>query len=166
MGIRRQARERAIQFLFQCDINPPDDLREALDVFWTSQQTAMLEIEKGKATWGQPFEIPPPTAEEAAVRAFAEPLIKGTIAFRGEADAEVGKHAINWRLDRIAAVDRNILRLAIYEMFHRNDIPPVVTINEAIELAKKYSTEESGRFVNGILDKVRENLMRPARIVS
>jgi N utilization substance protein B len=66
-------------------------------------------------------------------------------------------------LHRIAAVDRNILRLAIYEMLHRDDIPPVVSINEAVDIAKKFSTQDSGKFVNGILDKIKSELMRPAR---
>ena len=69
----------------------------------------------------------------------------------------------NWELDRIAAVDRNVLRLAIYEMMFRDDVPPVVSINEAIEIAKKFSTKESGKFVNGILDRIRKELPRPAR---
>ena len=77
----------------------------------------------------------------------------------------IKKHAKNWELHRIAAVDRNILRLAIYEMLHRDDIPPVVSINEAVDIAKKFSTQDSGKFVNGILDKVKGELMRPARIV-
>ena len=63
----------------------------------------------------------------------------------------------------LAAVDRNILRLAIYEMLHREDIPPVVSINEAVDIAKKFSTQDSGKFVNGILDKVKSELLRPAR---
>jgi N utilization substance protein B len=65
----------------------------------------------------------------------------------------------------MAVVDRNILRLAIYEMLHRDDIPPIVSINEAVDIAKKFSTEDSGKFVNGILDKVKGDLMRPSRIV-
>jgi N utilization substance protein B len=65
----------------------------------------------------------------------------------------------------MAVVDRNILRIAIYEMLHREDIPPVVSINEAVDIAKKYSTEDSGGFVNGILDKIRTEILRPARIV-
>ena len=65
----------------------------------------------------------------------------------------------------MAVVDRNILRLAVFEMLHREDIPPVVSINEAVDIAKKFSTEDSGRFVNGILDKIKGELMRPARIV-
>jgi N utilization substance protein B len=110
-------------------------------------------------------ELPPPTPEEEAIRAFADPLIRGTIEHRDEADGIITKHAKNWELHRIAAVDRNILRLAIYEMLHREDIPPVVSINEAVDIAKKFSTQDSGKFVNGILDKVRGELMRPSRIV-
>ena len=66
----------------------------------------------------------------------------------------------------MAVVDRNVLRLAIYEMFHRDDIPPIVSINEAVDIAKKFSTDDSGRFVNGILDKVKNDLMRSARNVT
>lgn len=165
MGKRREARERAVQFLFQHDLNPPADLKAALDQFWDSQQTAAIAEDKGAANWGQPVELPPPTAEEAAVRLFAEPLIQGALEHRDEADAVITKHAKNWDLHRIAAVDRNILRLAIYEMLHRDDIPPVVSINEAVDIAKKFSTQDSGKFVNGILDKVKSELMRPARIV-
>ncbi len=165
MGKRREARERAVQFLFQYDLNPPEDIGAALEEFWTSQRAAAIAEEKGAATWGEPVEIPPPTAEEAAVRLFAEPLIRGALQNRDEADLVIKKHAKNWELHRIAAVDRNILRLAIYEMLHRDDIPPVVSINEAVDIAKKFSTQDSGKFVNGILDKVKSELMRPAREV-
>ena len=166
MGKRREARERAVQFLFQHDLNPPADLEAALKQFWESQEAAAIADEKnGAATWGQPVELPPPTAEEAAMRLFAEPLIRGALEHRDEADAIIKKHAKNWELHRIAAVDRNILRLAIYEMLHRDDIPPVVSINEAVDIAKKFSTQDSGKFVNGILDKVKGELMRPSRVV-
>ena len=80
-----------------------------------------------------------------------------------ELDSIISKEVKNWDINRIAKVDRSILRLAIYEMFYREDIPPVVTINEAIDIAKKFSTEKSGSFVNGILDKVKTKLMRPSR---
>jgi transcription antitermination protein NusB len=163
VGKRREARERAVQFLFQHDLNPPEDLEGALEQFWQSQRAAALAEDKGAATWGQPVELPPPSADEAAVRLFAEPLIRGTLEHREEADAIIKKHAINWELHRIAAVDRNILRLAIFEMLHRDDIPPIVSINEAVDIAKKFSTQDSGKFVNGILDKVKGELMRPAR---
>jgi N utilization substance protein B len=165
MGKRREARERAVQFLFQHDLNPPDNLDEALGQFWESQRAAAIADDKGVAHWGQQVELPPPTADELEVRRFAEPLIRGTLAHRDEADALISRLAKNWDLHRMASVDRNILRLAVYEMLHRDDIPPVVSINEAVDVAKKFSTQDSGKFVNGILDKVRSELMRPARTV-
>ena len=82
---------------------------------------------------------------------------------RDAIDERIKKHCKNWDFHRIAAVDRNIMRLAIFEMLHREDIPPVVSINEAVDIAKKFSTEDSGKFVNGILDKVRGEILRPAR---
>jgi transcription antitermination protein NusB len=163
MGMRREARERAVQFLFQHDLNPPPDLERALGEFWNSQRAAVQELEKGNATWGEKVELPPPTAHESAVRLFAEPLIRGVLENHAKLDAEIVRHAKNWDLSRMAVVDRNILRLAIYEMLFREDIPPVVSINEAIEVAKKFSTDDSGKFVNGILDKVKGELMRPSR---
>jgi N utilization substance protein B len=163
--MRRGARERAVQFLFQCDLNPPENLDQALDQFWDSQRASVLAEEKGPATWGQRIEVPPMTAAEAAQRTFTDGLIRGTLTHRDDLDAEIKKHAKNWDLHRMAVIDRNILRLATYEMRYREDIPPVVSINEAVDIAKKYSTEDSGRFVNGILDKVKSELMRPARIL-
>jgi transcription antitermination protein NusB len=165
MGKRREARERAVQFLFQHDLNPPDNLDAALAQFWDSQRTAAIAGEKAAATWNEPVELPPPTAGEAALRLFAEPLIRGVIEHRAALDEQIKKHAINWDLHRIAAVDRSILRLAIYEMLHREDIPPIVSINEAVDIAKKFSTQDSGKFVNGILDKIKGELMRPPRII-
>jgi len=165
MGTRREARERAVQFLFQYDLNPPGNLDEALDQFWESQRTAALAEEKAKAAWGEEKELPPPTAEDSAVRLFAEPLIRGALEHRNQIDEQIKSHAKNWDLHRMAVVDRNVLRLAIYEMLHREDIPPVVSINEAVDIAKKFSTQDSGKFVNGILDKIKEELMRPARVV-
>ena len=165
MGTRREARERAVQFLFQHDLNPPANLDEALNQFWDSQRNAAFAEDKGPATWGEKIELPPPTAEEAAVRVFAEPLIRGTLEHRHEIDEQIKSHAKNWDLHRMAVVDRNVLRLAIYEMLHRGDIPPVVSINEAVDIAKKFSTQDSGKFVNGILDKIKGELLRPARIV-
>jgi N utilization substance protein B len=165
MGKRREARERAVQFLFQHDLNPPEDLDRALNEFWDTQRAAAIAGEKGPATWGQPVPLPPPTAEEAEMRLFADPLIRGTLEHRGAIDELIKGHAKNWEFHRIAAVDRNIMRLAIYEMLHRADIPPIVSINEAVDIAKKFSTQDSGKFVNGILDKIKGELMRPARIV-
>jgi transcription antitermination protein NusB len=165
MGMRREARERAVQFLFQFDLNKSENLEQALNHFWDSQREAALAEEKGKARWGQTLELPPPTSDETAMRLFAEPLIRGTLEHREAIDARIQAHAKNWDLGRMAVVDRNILRLAVYEMLYRDDIPPVVSINEAVDIAKKFSTDESGKFVNGILDKIKGELMRPARIV-
>lgn len=165
MGVRREARERAIQFLYQHDLNAPEDLTAALDHFWRSQQTAALNADKGRKPVGADHELPPPSAHEAAVRLFADPLIRGAIEHRDASDELIQRYAQNWSLNRIAAVDRNILRLAVYEMFHREDIPPVVSINEAVDIAKKFSTEDSGKFVNGMLDRIRQEVMRPARSV-
>lgn len=163
MGTRREARERAVQFLFQHDLNPPPNLAEALDLFWEAQRRAAQSGGGDRATWGEQAPPAPPTAAETATRMFADPLIHGTLEHRDEVDQRIKKHTHNWDLGRMAAVDRNILRLAAYEMLHREDIPPVVSINEAVELAKKYSTEDSGRFVNGILDGLRKEVLRPAR---
>jgi len=165
MGKRREARERAVQFLFQHDLNPPEDLELELATFWNSQRTAAIEEDKGPATWGEKVDLPPPTAEEAETRLFSEPLIRGVLEHREAIDEQIKKHARNWDFHRIAAVDRNIMRLAIYEMLYRDDIPPVVSINEAVDIAKKFSTQDSGKFVNGILDKIRGEILRPARIV-
>jgi len=163
MHIRRQARERAVQFLFQHDLNPPPDLDRALDEFWGLQRSATIADEKGAAHWGQDFDLPPPTADEAAIRLFADPLIRGVIQNRDAIDEKIKGYARNWQFQRIAPVDRNIMRLAIYEMVFRDDIPPAVSINEAVDIAKKFSTGDSGKFVNGILDSVRGELLRPAR---
>ncbi len=163
MGMRRQARERAVQFLFQHDLNPPENLDGALNHFWEGQSSSVLAQEKGPSTWGEKTEPAPPSSDEAAMRLFAAGLIRGVLEQRNSIDDIIKKHAKNWDLHRMAAVDRNILRLAIYEMLFRDDIPPVVSINEAVDIAKKFSTQDSGKFVNGILDKVRAEVLRPAR---
>ena len=165
MGKRREARERAVQFLFQHDLNAPDNLEEALDRFWESQSGATIDQDKAPASWGEKVELPPPTADEVATRLFADKLILGVLEKRPALDECIQRHAQNWDLRRMAVVDRNILRLAVYEMLFREDIPPIVSINEAVDIAKKFSTEDSGKFVNGILDKIKGELMRPARIV-
>ena len=174
MGTRREARERAVQFLFQYDLNPPEDLGTALRLFWDSHGTGAPAADDEKAATagtgeGPATSSPPepagPSISEAAIRLFAEPLVRGVIEHRPEIDGRLKDVIKNWEIHRLAAVDRNVLRLAIFEMLYRDDIPPVVSINEAVDIAKKFSTEDSGRFVNGVLDKIRTELMRPARIV-
>ena len=180
MKQRRLAREAAVQFLFQHDLNPPENLPEALEAFWADRPELLQDREPDAPSplpegaerlpaEPAPEEAPAPahdgapTADEAAIRAFAEQLIRGTLGHREEIDREIERVSQNWKLHRLAAVDRNVMRLAIYEMKHRPDIPPVVSINEAVDLARKYSTGESGRFVNGLLDRIRTELPRPAR---
>lgn len=97
------------------------------------------------------------------VRAFAQPLIDGMVTHLPEIDEKIARYCDNYEFRRIAPVDRNVLRLAIFEMLYRDDIPPVVSINEAIELAKSLGGNDSGRFVNGILDRVKGDLSRPLR---
>jgi len=137
MGKRREGREAAIQFLFQHDLNPGE--KPTLQDFW-HLRTATKKIQE-----------------------FSSELIDGILANQPAIDAHIKKYVANYDLDRIAAVDRNILRVAIYEMLFCRDIPPVVSINEAIEIAKRFGSEESGRFVNGVLDRLRHDLPRPAR---
>ncbi len=97
------------------------------------------------------------------MREFAQPIIEGMVAHLPDIDERIRRYCENYEFRRISPVDRNVLRLAIYEMLYRDDIPPVVSINEAIELAKAYGGADSGRFVNGILDRIRKDLDRPAR---
>lgn len=138
MSSRREARELAVQFLYQYDLNP-SDLEGALTGFWDLQKPARKR------------------------NGFTEELVRGIIGHILPVDTKIKSYAENWKFNRIAVVDRSILRLAIYELLFREDIPPVVSINEALELAKKYSTEDSSRFINGILDRVKEDLHRPLR---
>jgi N utilization substance protein B len=138
MGKRRRAREAAIQYHFWRDLQHGEG-PEKIEEFWDFCPVKLN------------------------VREFAEPLIEGMVAHLAEIDGRIRRYCENYEFHRISAVDRNVLRLAIYEMLYRDDIPPVVSINEAIELAKTFGGAESGRFVNGILDRVRKDLDRPAR---
>jgi len=127
MGMRRHARELALQLLYQHEHTGAD-----LDVM----QTDFDE-------W---------TSATDRVREFADFLLRGTLANLADLDEELELQTAHWRLERLAAVDRNILRLAMFELKHEPDTPPAVIIDEAIEIAKKFGAEESGRFVNGVLD--------------
>jgi len=144
MGKRREGREAAVQFLYQADLNEGQAAPGNVD-FWE------LRIGSDKKI------------TSAGTRVFTEQLVAGVKANATEIDDRIKKYAANYELHRIAAVDRNILRVAIYEMLYCPDIAPVIAINEAIEIAKKFGTEKSGGFVNGILDRVKSDLKRPAR---
>ena len=138
MGKRRKAREAAVQYHFWRDLQRGEG-PEKLDEFW---------------------EFCPATPR---AREFAQPLIEGMVTHLPEIDERIRRYSENYEFHRISPVDRNVLRLAIYEMLYRDDIPPVVSINEAIELAKTFGSGDSGRFVNGILDRVKNDLKRPLR---
>ena len=127
MGSRRRARELGLQLLYQFEVTgaAPEHMQ------------ANLEDWKG-ATDG--------------IREFADVLLRGTLDHLGEIDEELARQTAHWRLERLAAVDRNILRLAMFELLFHQDTPHAVVIDEAIEIAKKYGAEESARFVNGVLD--------------
>lgn len=162
MRLRRLAREKALQFLFQHEVNPTGNLTTELEAFWADQMRVMRE-ERGDTGTTEDESAPAPTTDEAGIRAFADGLVQGTLAHQAEIDAELSRVMINWSLHRLAAVDRNILRIAVFELRFRDDIPPVVTINEAIDIARKFSTADSGKFVNGILDRIKGELKRSAR---
>ncbi len=166
MRKRREARERALQFLFQHDMNPSENLDDALNHFWDSARISAIRESQSGPSYGAAVELPPPSTDEISTRMFADVLVRGVLKHRDALDDVIQRYAQNWDLHRIAIVDRNILRMAIHEILHRDDIPPVVSINEAIEIAKRFSTEQSGRFVNGILDKVKAETLRPARTSS
>ena len=129
MKKRTRAREVALQFLYQLDLRG-DDLLDEAKTFIRGEE------------------------RDAETARFAQRLIEGTFEHWEEIDATIQGVAQNWNIARMAVVDRNVLRLATYELLHCADIPPKVAINEAIELGKRYSTQNSGAFINGILDKI------------
>ncbi len=141
MGNRHESRILTLQFLYQQDTSSkyPKPLPDAFKDFWEMQE------------------------HHSDAERFAEDLARGVLEHIEAVDIKIKAYSQNWEFHRIAVVDRNILRMAVYELLFREDIPPVVSINEAIELAKKYSTEDSSRFVNGILDRVKKDLSRPLR---
>lgn len=129
MGARRKARELALQMLFQHDMsgNAPEMIVETFE-----------ELQKSK-----------PSTREFAVRIFV-----GTVENLASIDEMITAQADNWRLTRMAVVDRNIIRMSIYEFLHEEDTPKLVIIDEAIEIAKKFGTQKSSQFINGILDGI------------
>ena len=133
MGARHRAREYALQMLYQAEASGVP-MREVAASFWGGR------------------EVP------ADVRAFAERLASGTAGAQQESDALLIGSLENWRLERLAIVDRNILRLAVYEFLHEPEPPPIVVIDEAIELARRFGGDDSWQFTNGILDAVRKKL--------
>ena len=140
MGTRRKAREAALQFLFQDDFlgkglssqaEPPDERFAAFSLLYQVNKKA---------------------------RIYGCEILRGVFSHLEQIDAAIGEHATNWRLERIAATDRNLLRIAIYELLFAEDVPAQVAINEAVEIAKRFGTEDSPAFINGVLDAVQHSL--------
>ncbi len=129
MGARRKARELALQMLFQYDMagNEPDMIIATFE-----------DLQKSKAN----------------TREFAVRIFRGTVSYLAEIDDIIQQQAENWRLSRMAVVDRNIIRMSVYEFLHESDTPKLVIIDEAIEIAKRFGTQKSSQFINGILDGI------------
>jgi len=139
MGTRRKAREAALQFLFQDDFSGKEgltlvDMEGRFDLF-----CGLYQINR-------------------KAREYTLKLLIQTVENREEIDSRICQCATNWRLERIAVADRNLLRIAVGEMLYSEDVPPQVAINEAVEIAKRFSSEESPAFVNGILDAVKSTI--------
>lgn len=131
MGLRRESRELALQMLYALDANPTCSVRETLQTFREEQSDIL-----------------------SRVREFAEALVFGVQEHREDIDIAIKARSKNWALSRMPRVDLNVMRLAGYELMYRPDIPKKVTINEAIEIARKFGDKESPSFVNGILDEI------------
>jgi transcription antitermination protein NusB len=130
MGKRRKAREVALQFLYQLDLHGAVDPMPYEPEFWQRHPV------------------------DPATRAFAESLVRGSKQQQSKIDQLLAQYAEHWDLERMAVVDRNILRMAVYELLWQPDVPPKAAINEALEIAKKFGTTESSRFINGVLDRI------------
>jgi N utilization substance protein B len=140
MQSRRRGRELALKLLYGFDLLPRD-VDATLREFWTL------------------------TNYPEEVRTFAEQLVRGTLVHKDEIDAFIAENAINWTIERMAVIDRNILRYAVYELIYEDVIPPKVTINEALDIAKKYSTPKSSAFINGILDNIHHTIMKKRNLL-
>ncbi|MFT5387394.1 MAG: transcription antitermination factor NusB [Lysobacterales bacterium] len=137
MRKRTLAREFVLKIFYQAEMTRRE-LHTASEVFWSEKE----KIEQN-------------------VKEFSDMLVLGVEKNKKEVDDIIRKYAANWQLERMAVIDRNILRLGTFEIMFADEIPPKVTINEAVELAKKYGDSESGKFVNGILDKIHKEELLP-----
>jgi N utilization substance protein B len=136
---RRAGRVAALQYLFAWSINPPSNLANDLQAFFETQENPRDQY------------------------SYGEEVINGVITNIADLDARIKGLAHNWEFERIAKIDLAILRLAMFEMLYRKDVPPVVSINEAIDLSKQFSNADAKRFINGILDRLKDQLGRDAR---
>ena len=136
MRKRTKARESALKILYAIDITG-DEPKKCIDTYWKDSEE-----------------------KDAEVKTFANSLVLGTVNNAKEIDEVISERATNWQLNRMAVIDRNILRFAAYELLFADEIPPKVTINEAIDIAKRYGDSESGKFVNGVLDKINKDIAK------
>ena len=137
MGARRKARECALQMLFAYDVARPS-VEELVETYWGEM------AESGED-----------------VKDFANELAVGTISYLTEIDERIRLRTEHWRISRMAIVDRNLLRMAVYEFMHQSNTPRTVAINEALEIARRFSTHEATQFINGILDAIKRDLDAP-----
>lgn len=145
MGVRRRAREHSLQFLYQVDLLKSSseriDIDKQINLYWANKDK-------------QP---------EREVIDFSNRINAGTAENLDAVDEIISKYSKNWKLSRISKIDMNILRIAVYELLFMKDVPAKVVINEAIEIAKKYGTEESGSFINGILDNISKSINKEVK---
>lgn len=134
MGARRKARECALQMLFQYDVSR-QALNELVETYWNEMAEAADDV-----------------------RDFATELAVGAITHQNEIDERIRLRTEHWRISRMAIVDRNLLRLAVYEFLYQPQTPKTVAINEALEIARRFSTQEATQFINGILDAIKRDL--------
>lgn len=139
MGTRRKAREAALQFLFQDD-------------FTSANELSLEDLEHRFALFCGLYQV------NKKAREYTQVLLQSTLGHQEKIDELIRKCAKNWRLERISITDRNLLRIAVSEMLYSKDVPHQVAINEAVEIAKRYGSEESPAFINGILDAVKNQI--------
>ena len=149
---RHRAREAALQMLYQWEIGRVS-AHEAVRTYWPGRDAPPSEEDEHA-------DLVPEASVDEVGRTFANGLVSGTIARVAEEDDLIARHLKNWRIERVAVIDRLVMRLAIYELLTEADTPAKVIINEAIELARKYSGEEPVPLINGVLDAVRKTLAR------
>ena len=161
MVTRRQAREWAVMLLCECDQNPPERLEDAIAAFWVQ----LAEIEKDRAEaneYGVKNVFGSHNAKHLAsleeMKGFAEERVRGVLKVREALDAELDPFLQQWPMYRLGTVERNVLRLGAWELSRCLEIPAPIAINEAVDLAKFFSETQSGKFVNGVLDRFAKSV--------
>ncbi len=144
LPLQRLARKYAVQLLYQFDLGGMAPSEEVFDQYW--EQAAEMHDLMGSREWRK-------------TRPLAESMVRDILANRDELDEIIAAQARNWSVKRMAVVDRNILRMAVYELYYCPDIPAAVTINEAVGLAKGFASDDSSRFINGILDAISRTIV-------